>query len=772
MKSIKTKGTVFVLTILLIVLSIMLFVSHSLIKSWAMDELKSHMQETTKTIESQVEKYINLYIQPIKKLSEKPEIRSMNWLEQKDVIQQETSLEYLAIAVVDLEGLAYYTDGSTLDLSDRGYIKKSLAGEFNISPVIISRATGEPVMMIAQPITKDEEVVGTVIARIRPEFLKDFMTSGSNDMYNVYYALDKEGNVMVHSEKKFQLGRFNFLKFDEASYDFEGFKEVIRKSYQSKDGFGSYKNNNNEVIIGYSTINVVNWKFFIGFYEENLLVSLRKIDTIFLIIGSLLVTVAVAIAWLISKSFTQPVIELSNLFKRASQGELTVRSTYDKSDELGEAARSFNQMMEQIKTLTYFDPITNLPNQQVFYNDLQEMIQKNNGKKNIMVIEISNFSRINQIYGYKAGDEVLKIISERILKELIIEAKLYRGKGDQFILLSEKVNGISLASEKIIKKINEPIHLKNNVITLNGRIGISESPKDGIEAESLVKKAVFASNYLKRKAIGNIQVFKSELYEEDLEIRNLVTNISKALDEDIMYLEYQPIYHLKDNRIKGIEALIRWSDPIKGNISPGEFIPIAERNGLIKKLDHWVIKAVLKQMKTWQDNGIALPVCSINISSETFESKTFEKFILETSTQEKIKSNLIQLELTERTILKDVTASIKKFKRLRSKGFKIAIDDFGVGFSSLSYLVKLPIDHLKIDRSFVMDISEGKEAKVIISTLVTMGKKLGVEVIAEGIENQEELDYLINIQCTNGQGFYLNRPLDVTSIEKILKGMN
>ncbi len=772
MKSIKTKGTVFVLTILLIVLSIMLFVSHSLIKSWAMDELKSHMQETTKTIESQVEKYINLYIQPIKKLSEKPEIRSMNWLEQKDVIQQETSLEYLAIAVVDLEGLAYYTDGSTLDLSDRGYIKKSLAGEFNISPVIISRATGEPVMMIAQPITKDEEVVGTVIARIRPEFLKDFMTSGSNDMYNVYYALDKEGNVMVHSEKKFQLGRFNFLKFDEASYDFEGFKEVIRKSYQSKDGFGSYKNNNNEVIIGYSTINVVNWKFFIGFYEENLLVSLRKIDTIFLIIGSLLVTVAVAIAWLISKSFTQPVIELSNLFKRASQGELTVRSTYDKSDELGEAARSFNQMMEQIKTLTYFDPITNLPNQQVFYNDLQEMIQKNNGKKNIMVIEISNFSRINQIYGYKAGDEVLKIISERILKELIIEAKLYRGKGDQFILLSEKVNGISLASEKIIKKINEPIHLKNNVITLNGRIGISESPKDGIEAESLVKKAVFASNYLKRKAIGNIQVFKSELYEEDLEIRNLVTNISKALDEDIMYLEYQPIYHLKDNRIEGIEALIRWSDPIKGNISPGEFIPIAERNGLIKKLDHWVIKAVLKQMKTWQDNGIALPVCSINISSETFESKTFEKFILETSTQEKIKSNLIQLELTERTILKDVTASIKKFKRLRSKGFKIAIDDFGVGFSSLSYLVKLPIDHLKIDRSFVMDISEGKEAKVIISTLVTMGKKLGVEVIAEGIENQEELDYLINIQCTNGQGFYLNRPLDVTSIEKILKGMN
>jgi len=772
MKSIKTKGTVFVLTILLIVLSIMLSVSHSLIKSWAMDELKAHMQETTKTIESQVEKYINLYIQPIKKLSEKPAIESMLWSEQKDVIEQETTLEYLALAVVNRQGIAYYTDGSTLDLSDRDYIKKSLNGAFNISPVIISRATGEPVMMIAQPIIKDERVVGTIIARISPEFLKDFMTSENSEMYNVYYALDEQGNVMIHSEKEFQLEQYNFSNFEEESFGFDGFKEVIKKSYESKEGFGNYKIDDEKIIIGYSTIDVVNWKFYVGFYEESLLASLREIDTIFLMIAGLLVTIAVGIAWLISKSFTKPVIELSNLFKRASQGELTVRSTYDKDDELGEAARSFNQMMEQIKTLTYFDPVTNLPNQQVFYNDLEEIIQKNKDKINIMVIKISDFSRVNQIYGHQVGDEVLKIISERILQGLVIEAKLYRGKGDQFILLSEKVNGVMLTGEKIIKKINEPIYLKNDIITLNGRIGISEYPKDGIEIVSLVKKAVFANNYLKKKDIGNIQIFNAALYEEDLEIRDLVSKISGALDHNKMYLVYQPIYHLKNNTIEGIEALIRWNDPIKGNISPGEFIPIAERNGLIQKLDYWVIRSVIQQMKNWKEKGLPLVTCSINVTAETFESNNFENFLISQTLTTGIPSHLIQIELTERTILKDVQASINKFKKLREKGFKIAIDDFGVGYSSLSYLVKLPIDHLKIDRSFVMDISSGREAQVIISTLVTMAKKLGVDVIAEGIETQEELDYLLDIQCTNGQGFYLNRPLSINVIENILEKKN
>jgi diguanylate cyclase (GGDEF)-like protein len=574
---------------------------------------------------------------------------------------------------------------------------------------------------------------------------------------------------MLHSEKKFQLEGYNFLKFEEKTHGFKGLKEVINKSYTFDEGFGNYQTNNKKVIIGYSTINVVNWKFYLGFYEENLLSSIREIDTIFFMIAVLLGTIAVIIAWFISKSFTKPVIELSNLFKRASQGDLTVRSTYDKKDELGEASKSFNQMMEQIKTLTYFDPVTDLPNQQVFYNDFQKMIQKDHSKKNIMVIEIADFSRVNQIFGYQVGDEVLRILSERILKGLVIKMKLYRGKGDQFILLSEKMNGVILAGEKIIKEVEKPIHLEDDVIKLNGRIGISEYPKDGTSLQNLIKKAVFANNYLKKKDNGNIQVFNEALYEKDLEIRDMANQISKVLDEDLMYLEYQPIYNLKHMTVKGIEALIRWNDSIKGNISPGEFIPIAERNGLIIKLDYWVIRKVLQQMKTWQNMGLTVPICSINISSETFESEDFENFLMEASLKEGIESNLIQLELTERTILKDVNTAIDKFKRLRIKGFKIAIDDFGVGYSSLSYLVKLPIDYLKIDRSFVMDISKGKDAKVIISTLVTMAKKLDVEVIAEGIETQEEMDYLLEIHCKNGQGFYLDRPLNVNDIESILK---
>jgi EAL domain-containing protein (putative c-di-GMP-specific phosphodiesterase class I) len=237
-------------------------------------------------------------------------------------------------------------------------------------------------------------------------------------------------------------------------------------------------------------------------------------------------------------------------------------------------------------------------------------------------------------------------------------------------------------------------------------------------------------------------------------------------------MKYQPIYQLEDMSIKGAEALIRWEDPVLGIISPGEFIPIAEKNGLIEKLDYWVIQEVFKQINEWKAQGFPLVTISINISSETFEDDAFEERLCTQASKHSINTELIELELTERIILNDINASIDKFRRLRKKGFKIAIDDFGVGYSSLSYLVKLPIDHLKIDRSFINDLKSGKESKVIVSTLVNMAKELDIQVIAEGIETQEELDYLLSINCLNGQGFFLDMPLAIIEINNLLIDIN
>jgi diguanylate cyclase (GGDEF)-like protein len=692
----------------------------------------------------------------------------MDWEKQKDIILQETTLEYLALAIVDREGNARYTDDRIFDLSDRGYIEKALAGEFNISPEITSRVTGEPVMMIAQPITKNDEILGAIIARIDPEFLTNFLTSEDSKLYNIYYVLDQQGNVILHSDKLFQSRRVNFLNFDEKSYGFNGLKEIIRDSYKVNDGFGNYKKDNKRVVIGYSTIKALDWKFFVGFYEESILSTLREIDLIFMSIASVLLIFTVIIAWFISKSLTKPVIELSNLFMRASKGELTVRSTYNKEDELGEASRSFNIMMKQMQKLTYFDPVTDLPNQQVFYRDLKEKIYNNDVSKIIMIIQISDFSRINEIHGYQVGDEILKVIADRILHSIDLETNVYRGKGDQFIVLFEKENNIRAIGQKIINEINLPINHNNNLIIINARIGISKYPKDGIKIDNLIKKAVFASNYLKKKGTDNhIQIFESRLYNKDLEIQETIKKISDALDNNQMHLVYQPIYRLQDMVLSGTEALIRWNDINRGSISPGEFIPIAERNGLIKKLDHWVIKSVLKQLKSWQKEDKSMVTCSINIAAETFENDNFENFLMNETLKTKIDPNLIQIELTERTILKDIDGSIRKFSRLREKGFKIAIDDFGTGYSSLSYLVKLPIDHLKIDQSFIMNISNGQESKVIVSTLINMAKELNIAVVAEGIETQEELNYLLDLDCDKGQGYYLDIPLSVNEISKL-----
>src|SRR6056297_273185 len=344
MKSIKTKGSIFVFSILLIVIVFMLSVSHILIKNWAINELKNRTMETSKTFEYQVEKYLDEYISPIKKLAETPEIQSMDWEKQQNIIKQQMTLEYLTLAIVDKNGLAIYPDDSILDLSDRDYIKKSLNGEFNISPVIISRVTQEPVMMIGQPIYNKSKVVGSIIARIEPYFLKDFINSWNNELYSIYFILDDKGNVILHSNEKYQLEKLNFLTFQEELFDFKNLKNTISKSYESPEGFGTYIKNDKKVILSYSTIDILNWRFYLGFYERNILDTLSELDFIFILISVFLIIISVIIAYFITKSFTNPVIELSTLFKKASEGDLTVRSSYKKDDELGEASKSFNKM--------------------------------------------------------------------------------------------------------------------------------------------------------------------------------------------------------------------------------------------------------------------------------------------------------------------------------------------------------------------------------------------------------------------------------------------
>ncbi|MGM0379896.1 MAG: EAL domain-containing protein [Bacillota bacterium] len=772
MKSIKTKGIIFIFSILVTVLITILLISHNFIKQWAIDEKMEDIKMTTKSTRNLTERYISNYVFPIKELSKVKDIKSMDWEKQRKVLKEQKGLDYLTLAIVNKEGMAYYPNGNILDLSDRGYIKKSLKGEFNISPVLTSRVTHNPVMMIAQPIYKDKKVVGSLIARINPKFLTDFIGAKSSEVYNIYFVLNDLGNIVLHSENGYKFRNYNFLTFKESDFGFNGLKSVVKKSYNSDSGFGSFTKDNEKIYVGYSNIESLNWRFFLGFYEKNALKNLKHLDFIFIMIGLICTILLAMIAWFITKSFTKPVINLSNLFEKAANGDLTVRSDYKKDDELGKASKSFNKMMKKIQELTYFDPVTDLKNEQVLRNEFKENIEFNkNNKKNIMIIQIKKFSKINEMFGYKKGDLLLKSISKKLLDILPDDAILYRGKGEQFVVFFPiEISNKDLKSigEEIVNKIKGPVNIQNDTLTTDLKIGISQFPKNGVEIENLIKKAVFASNSIINIKEKNIQFFKDELYDENLEIQNLIKKIKKAIDEDEMFLKYQPIYNLEDMDIKEMEVLIRWEDPEKGLISPGKFIPVAEENNLISQIDFWVLKKAMSQMQKWKKSGIPLVPVSINISSETFEKDNFENYLEEVSTYFGIDPNLIQLELTERTFLNNIEKTIKKFTRLRKKGFKIAIDDFGVGYSSLSYLVRLPIDHLKIDRSFIKNINKSNEAKVIISTLVDMGNKLGVEVISEGIEIKEELDYLMDIKCDNGQGYLMNKPLDTKDIENVL----
>jgi EAL domain-containing protein (putative c-di-GMP-specific phosphodiesterase class I) len=265
---------------------------------------------------------------------------------------------------------------------------------------------------------------------------------------------------------------------------------------------------------------------------------------------------------------------------------------------------------------------------------------------------------------------------------------------------------------------------------------------------------------------NQIQKFDQEVYDKLSMMLELQSDILSGIKEDQFFLVYQPLFYLGSEKIAEAEALIRWKHPTKGLLYPDQFIDIAENSGTIIDVDNWVIDTACRQLKYWRDNHFEPIRISINISAKTFELKKFVPALLDIVNKYGIEPSQLQLEITERILIRNVEESIMKLQNLRSMGFLVAIDDFGIGYSSLSYIVRLPIDCIKIDKSFVQNIASSKEAKTIVSTIITLCKTLNLHVIAEGIESSMELEYLKFINCDIGQGYYFSKPISMEELEK------
>lgn len=417
-----------------------------------------------------------------------------------------------------------------------------------------------------------------------------------------------------------------------------------------------------------------------------------------------------------------------------------------------------------VEHLAYHDELTNLPNRRQFNSLVEERIRVSQGTKRlaVMVMDIDRFKMINDSLGHAYGDAFLQKVSQRI-SEVIRPEKvtLSRMGGDEFALLYHSFASdeeVEQLAQRIVSVIQVPYTLKDSDFYVSASIGIAVYPDHGEDRDELIKNADSAMYEVKRGGKNGYRFYSAELDEELLFKIEIEADLHRAIDRGELEVHYQPQYRMPGNVLIGMEALLRWNHPVRGMIPPGRFIPIAEESGQIMEIGRWVLREACRQAKAWHDEGQPKVPMSVNLSTQQFHQPDLEFEIERILVETGLDPEYLELEITESMML-DPTISIAIMDRLSRLGIRLSLDDFGTGYSSLSYLSMLPISRLKIDRSFVMRLEEGGNEQAIVTTIIAMAKSLGLDVIAEGIETEKQLDILTGQSCLDFQGYYFGRPV-------------
>ncbi|QOY38603.2 EAL domain-containing protein [Anaerobacillus isosaccharinicus] len=416
------------------------------------------------------------------------------------------------------------------------------------------------------------------------------------------------------------------------------------------------------------------------------------------------------------------------------------------------------------------DSLTKLPNRFLLQQELQKTLTYSRQNERIFAVlflDLDRFKFVNDTLGHSYGDLLLQQVSQRLKSSLGNDHIVARMGGDEFICILEGIESEADA-EKLTKIILEqfalPFHLNEIEIHITTSIGVSLYPYDGDEAEVLISNADSAMYRAKKKGRNQFEMAKVEVNAGAFERLIIENDLRKAIDNHQLSISYQPQLDLKTNRILGFEALLRWNHPDFGMIPPSDFIPIAEETGLILPIGDWVLKNACLQIKQWERAGFYSLHVAVNLSAQQFLQKNIVEKIEAVIKETKIDPSLLELEITESMVIHDIDSAVSVLQQLKDLGVQISIDDFGTGYSSLNYLKKLPVNTLKIDRSFIFDIDINPSSKALTTAITTLAHDLNLNVVAEGVETYKQLSYVKKSSCDAVQGFYFSKPLPSANV--------
>jgi diguanylate cyclase (GGDEF)-like protein len=419
----------------------------------------------------------------------------------------------------------------------------------------------------------------------------------------------------------------------------------------------------------------------------------------------------------------------------------------------------------EIERLAHFDTLTDLPNRLLFGDRLTQALkhaQREDEMLGTLLLRVDRFKNIHDTLGHTASDRLLRDIAERISGSIAEGVTLSRFEGEEFALLLTDLKG----SEKVLEALRDldellepPFVLDDQELFVTASIGVSLFPADGLNPPELLKNAGVALDRAKKLGGNNYQFYRADMNARALERLTLEANLRRAVENGELVLHYQPQIDFATQRIVGAEALIRWQHSKLGLLPPGEFIPMAEDTGLILPIGDWVLRTACNQVTLWERAGLANLRIAVNVSPRQFQQKDFLERVAQIVGETAISPSLLELEITETSIMQNADQVVTLLSKLKHMGVMIAIDDFGIGYSSLGYLKRLPIDRLKIDRTFVSDATSDPDDAAIVVAIITLAHNLRLKVMAEGVETEEQLRFLQLLKCDEGQGYLFGKPM-------------
>lgn len=434
---------------------------------------------------------------------------------------------------------------------------------------------------------------------------------------------------------------------------------------------------------------------------------------------------------------------------------------------------ALKQTEEQLQYIAHYDALTHLPNRLLLQDRLGQAIlqaKRNNRFCAIMFLDLDRFKNINDTLGHRIGDLLLQEVARRLQELVRKNDTVSRLGGDEFIILACDLDDPRDAAHiamKIIEDLAAQITIEGHLLYITTSIGIAIYPNDGRTQDQLLKNADAAMYHAKERGKDQFFFFESEMNKRTEERLRIETNLRLAIETEQFVLHYQPRVHLKTGRIVGMEALIRRQEP-EWLVPPSYFIPLAEETGLIVQIGEWTMRNACLQTKKWQNEGLTDLRVSMNVSSRQFHNKHFVQFVTEVLKEADLDPHYLELEVTERSALEGIDNAITRMKELKEIGIHLSLDDFGTGYSSLNYLRRLPLNTLKIDRSFVVDAALSREGAAIAKSIITLGRNLNLNILAEGAETEKEYTFLIENDCDELQGFYFSRPLAEAAFKKFV----